>query len=650
MDWQTINFARKFFNLLKNQDPTGYHRLGYYGIIGNLETVALIGANGSIDWCCLPHLESPSVFAKLLDRDRGGFFSIHPNSKFEEKQNYLENTNILQTKFSTKTGTVLLTDFMPPFKKRSKWHKHQMLIRKIQGIKGLVPMKLEFRPRFDYARKIPKIRLADSGIVASAGEEKIFLDAPVSFAINSGEAESFFTIQAKEEMWVVMQYNAHVPATIRLCVSEYKDTLHFWQKWAHSCQRSQCVFNGPWHDLVVRSGLTLKLLTHGETGAIAAAATTSIPEIIGGTRNWDYRYNWIRDSVFTAQALYNLGHIKDAKNLLNWYKKIYKGVRVADIQIMHGLHGENELPEKKLNHLAGYKNSRPVRIGNAAVKQKQLDIYGELLNMAYETSRYGESLSKNDWRLLRKTVNHVCKVWNTKDAGIWEMRASYKHFVFSKIMCWVAVDLGLKIAQNRGMDAPLSKWIKARDEIKSAVLKKGFNPKLNSFVQSFGSKNLDATNLLLPLLGFLPFDDPRIEGTIQATKKHLMKNGLVYRYTDSDGLPGQEGAFVLCTFWLVDALALSGKVNEAEKTFLNLIRYASPLGLLAEEIDPDTKMQLGNYPQAFSHTGLINSALYIGLAKGKQPPKKTITPAGILKSSLATTLKFLNWPFEKLQI
>jgi GH15 family glucan-1,4-alpha-glucosidase len=368
---------------------------------------------------------------------------------------------------------------------------------------------------------------------------------------------------------------------------------------------------------IVRSGLVLKLLTHHETGAICAAPTTSLPEEIGGSRNWDYRFNWIRDASFTVQALKNAGHVKEAKNNLKWFMDICKGAHEPrDIQIMYGLHGEADLEEIELPHLSGYRNSRPVRIGNGAAKQKQLDIYGELLNAFYETTQYRGVVSRGDWGYVMKILDYVCDVWNTTDAGIWEVRSGAQHFVYSKLMCWVAIDRGIKIAELSNFEAPIGRWDKCREDIKNAILQRGFNKKLNSFVQSFDSETLDATSLLIPIRGFLPFDDDRVQGTIDAALKGLTtKNGLVYRYKGEDGLPGSEGAFVLCSFWLVDVLALSGRVEEAEDVFNNLLKYISPLGLFAEEIDPETGEQLGNFPQAFSHIGLVNSALYLGKTK-----------------------------------
>lgn len=616
---------------------SGYKPLEYYGLIGNTETCALIGADGAIDWLCLPHMESGSVFAALLDKDKGGHFTIQPKLKFKSYQKYVEGTNILQTFFSCSSGEAVITDFMPPFKKRTVWHKSHLLFRNIKCTRGFVDFEVVFDPRFNYARAKSDLQQTERGVVANYEDERLYLDGYFPLQIKGRQARGEFTVSNKNDSWVVLQYNSHANFQPKDCQKEYEETFRFWKKWVHDCDRAKCVFKGPWHDLVVRSGLVLKLLTHGETGSIAAAATTSLPETIGGARNWDYRFNWIRDSVFAAQALYNLGHYREAKELFNWYKKIYKGVSISDIKILHGMHGEQEVPEVKLRHLAGYRNSKPVRIGNAAIDQFQLDIYGELLNVAYETSRYGESISQNDWRLLKRVVDHVCRVWQQPDAGIWEARTKPRHYVFSKVMCWVAIDRGIKIAEKKGFKAPFERWSETREEIKKTVLQKGFNKNLNSFVQSFNSKALDATSLLIPILGFLPFDDYRIKGTINATLKRLTKDGQVYRYLNDDGLSGHEGTFTLCTFWLVDALALSGRVKEAEKIFLNIIKNVNRLGLLAEEYDVAKKEQLGNFPQAFSHIGMINSALYIGLAKGQQA--RGPQPLGLLTSKILEKFK-----------
>lgn len=455
--------------------------------------------------------------------------------------------------------------------------------------------------------------------MATGNNEQVFLNTPFELQTRADEAFGAYSIKEGDAVWMVLQYGHNVSIDPEAYEDSLNNNIKYWQNWGHTCDPEKCLFKGPWHDLIDRSGLALKLLTHQETGAICAAPTTSLPEDIGGVRNWDYRFNWIRDAAFTVQALYNTGLVSEAKNHLKWFMSI---CRVAEdpskIQTMYGMHGETDIKELELDHLSGYRNSSPVRIGNGAANQRQLDIYGELINAIYETSRYGEAVSKDDWHFVRKIVDYVCRVWNTKDSGVWEVRSKPKHFVYSKLMCWVALDRGIKIAKLRGFEASLDRWEEIKDIIKGAILQRGFSQRLNSFVQSFDSGTLDATNLLIPMMGLLPFDDPRVQGTIDATLKGLVtKDGLVYRYQGEDGLTGKEGAFTLCSFWLVDVLALSGQAEKAEKIFTSILKYASPLGLLAEEIDPDTEEQLGNFPQAFSHIGLINSALYLGRAKGR---------------------------------
>lgn len=629
-----------------SKKTSAYKPLEHYGIIGNLETCALTGADGSIDWLCLPHLESPSLFGRLLDAAKGGYFQIRPKDNFKSYQTYVDRTNILETHFSSSAGKAVLTDFMPPFKKRQSWHKHQVLFRKLKCLGHRQTFTVTFHPAFNYARNKCKLSSTNFGIAAHSGKQKVFLDGPQPFKIKGQSGSSQITLKPGEEIFLVMQFNNHNVYSFNQASARLKATAKFWHKWAHNCQKDTCVFKGPWHGLVVRSGLLLKLLTHGETGSIAAAATTSLPETLGGVRNWDYRFNWIRDSVFTTQALYNLGHVKEARQLFNWYKRIYKGADLKQVQIMIGLHGQRQLPEKPLWHLSGYKNSRPVRIGNKAASQRQLDIYGELLNMAYETTRFGDSISGRDWDLLKKIVNHVGRVWQKKDAGLWEVRIGYRHYVYSKVMCWVAVDRGIKIAEKKGFAAPFPKWLKLREDIRKTILEKGYNKKLNSFVQFFGSTALDASNLLIPLVDFLPLRDSRVQGTIVAVKKYLTKGGLVARYNSGDGLPGSEGRFILCTYWLIDALALSGQIAQAEKLFKNLLKLASPLGLFSEEVDLTTRQQLGNFPQAFSHIGLINTTLYLGLAKGHfKPSVKPVGPVenmDLLHNKFMTVFKVLN--------
>ena len=593
-----------------------YKRIEDYGLIGNLATCVLIGRDGSIDWCCFPHMESPSVFAAILDVEKGGHFTIKPRESSLGQQTYVDRTNVLQTTFETPSGVIIITDFMPLTGHPDP--QHQAILRKVACLQGSVDLEIEFKPRFDYARAVPSVEPALEGVVAPWQDHVLFLQSPYPLEVYGGEARGTFTINEDESHWFSLRYGDRDPLSPAECESFLDTTTEFWSEWAHDCQRDRCIFRGPWHDHVVRSGLVLKLLTHPQTGAIAAAPTTSLPEVIGGVRNWDYRFAWIRDASFTVQGLYNLGHVEEARQYFQWLSGLCREFGDHEnhlhIQVMYGLHGELDLEERELDHLSGYRGSAPVRIGNAAAQQIQLDVYGELINAVYETRGYGEETSQGDWQFIRKIANTARETWDTEDSGIWEVRGGPRHFTYSKLMCWVALDRSIRMAETVGFDAPLEEWKRTAAAIRRAILERGFSQTLNSFVQALDSEVLDATSLLIPVLGLLPPDDPRVRGTIEATLDHLTVDGLVYRYTGDDGLPGKEGAFVLCTFWLVDALVLSGQLEKAEELLLGILEHASPLGLFAEEIDPESGDQLGNYPQAFSHIGLMSSALRLGWA------------------------------------
>lgn len=591
-----------------------------YGIVGNLETAALIGNDGSVDWLCFPELGSPSVFAALLDPQKGGFFRIQPVDRFEAYQKYHNRTNVLATTFVTAFGNLMITDFMPVMKNRGQTAR-RALFRKVECTEDEFKISIRFSPRFHYGRDVPALKRNDRFIVAQAHGVKLFLQTPVPLELRGGNAEGIVELGKTQQLWFILHYGHARFSANSECEKLLTATGRYWAGWERGHEEHKKMFHGPLYDIIVRSGLVLKLLTNPMTGSIAAAATTSLPEVIGGTRNWDYRFAWIRDASFTAQALFHLGHTAEARSFIRWIKAIMDQEKSpAEFQIMYGMHGETDLHERVLENLSGYENSGPVRIGNAASNQRQHDIYGELINAIYETTRYGLRVSHRLWRNISVLVEYVCRIWRQPDSGIWEIRGEPRHYVYSKLMCWVAVDRGIKIAEKKKIRFPRRKWEGTRHEIRDEILKNGYDSQLGSFVRSYGETTLDASCLLIPLMGFLPFADPAVVGTIESIKSRLtVGETFVRRYEAPDGLPGTEGAFLICTFWLIKALILSGRVTEAKRYFSNILGYISPLGLFAEEIDAVTGRQLGNFPQAFSHIGLVNCALYLGIAGGRTP-------------------------------
>ncbi len=619
-----------------------YKKITDYSIIGDLLTCALVGKDGSIDWYCLPHMDSPSVFAAILDKDNGGNFSIAPAGKFSSKQQYVKNTNVLQTHFKCRGGYVTVTDFMP-VKHMGRLYESSFptLIRQIKCTKGKVNIDLDFRPRFNYGRDETRFEQEEDVSCAMNSNGTLTIQTKIPLTVEGDALRGSYKLKQHETVWVTLQYNDDRRLSNEHCQNSLETTIAFWRSWVNDSDVFQDtgLFKSPWKEMIIRSGLVLKLLIQDLTGAVCAAATTSLPEEIGGVRNWDYRFNWIRDASFTVRALYKLGYIQEAKKNLEWFMGIAaQHKRPHQIQVMYGLGGESDLKEEVLDNLSGYKDSKPVRIGNGAVKQKQHDIYGELINAFYETRRFGIDISENEWELICRTVQHVCRIWRGRDAGIWEVRGKDQHFVHSKLMCWVALDRAIRIAKKMHKDVP-SSWLETRKKIRKEILAKGFNKKLNSFVQAFGSDTLDASALLIPIVRFLPYDDPRVQSTVNAILKKLTtKSGLVYRYdtkkTD-DGLPGNEGAFLICSFWLIDVLAYSGRTEEAKHLLLNILEYASPTGLFSEEVDPRTGEALGNYPQAYSHIGMINSILFVEKAR----KKKMKMPPSVQAKKIAIKLK-----------
>lgn len=601
-----------------------YEPIEAYGVIGDGNTAALVGRDGSIDWCPLPHVESPSVFAALLDADRGGRFAVRPKQSFESVQRYRDRTNVLETTFRTAGGAATVTDFMPVAETAESEEtddRPPAVYRKLECEDGPLDVEIEFDPRFDYARDVPEVKLTADGVVATGDDERVVLssDLPLEPASDGRGASATATLEGGEKRWLVLGYGEGIdlePSRHRETLAE---TVEYWRSWAHDCDGTDCPVGGPWHDLAVRSSLVLKLLIHRETGAVCAAPTTSLPEDTGGVRNWDYRYNWIRDAAFTVRALSELGHLEEARSYFELCLDHCRRHDPAEMPPVYGLHGGSDFEERVLDHLEGYRGSAPVRVGNAARNQRQLDVYGELVLALYESVRYGEPLRPDDWPVVRDLVDYVVEGWNEPDAGIWEMRTDREDFVYSKLMCWTALDRGVGLAEAAdGVDAPLERWRTARDDVRAAILERGFSESANSFVRSFGDEDtLDAANLLVPVVGFLPPNDDRVRGTIDATIDRLATDdGLVRRYEGEDGLPGADSPFVVSSFWLVTALALAGRTDEARERFESVLEYASPLGLMGEAVDDESGEQRGNYPQAYSHIGLLNGALYLADADG----------------------------------
>jgi GH15 family glucan-1,4-alpha-glucosidase len=608
-----------------------YKPISDYALIGNLRTAALIGRDGAIDWCCFPHLDRPSVFAALLDAKRGGRFRLSPAGGEMGEQQYVNDTNVLETRFFSEAGRLTVADFMPLSgnihgcgQSEAPHEIHRIL--HCEG--GSLEVEVEWSPRFDYARAATSIQMTEEGwLAAGDGQKMTFCGAadcritdegsgPVlrsRFRMAPGERKALVTRWGSEE------WGCRLDASMEMM----HRTKAVWEEWAHQegLARAQ-EWAGEWLPLVIRSELLLKLLTHADTGAIAAAPTTSLPETIGGVRNWDYRYAWIRDASLTVQALISMGHKAEGIELLDWMERV-SAARCEEewnLQIMYGLHGEPELEEKELNHLDGYRGSRPVRIGNEAAEQFQLETYGELLNTGYELVRRGQAPESKIRDFLHRVADHLLGLWERPDHGIWEMRAGARHFTYSKMMSWVGLDRAILLSERFGL-AGNRQWRTARKAIREQILEQGFDRDSGCFVLSYGSRELDAANLRIPLLEFLPADDPRVQGTIDRTMERLMENGLVYRYHADDGLPGKEGAFGICTFWLVDALALSNRVDEAWEVFTEIAKRANRVGLFPEQFDPATGEFLGNFPQAFTHIGFINSILYLAHAEGRPVPE-----------------------------
>jgi GH15 family glucan-1,4-alpha-glucosidase len=591
---------------------TASRRIEDYALIGDCGSAALVGRDGSIDWLCLPRFDSAACFAALLGEPGHGRWLIgpvDPTARIERR--YRDGSLILATIFETPEGAVELVDFMRPRRRLPQ------LVRLVRGLRGRVAMRTEFILRFDYGAVVPWVeRLPEGGLSAIGGPERVVLRTPAPLRGEDFKTVGEFAVGAGETIPFVLSYApSHQPLPPPVDPARaLHDTEAFWRRWSDRCASA-----GPWTDVVRRSLVVLKGLTYAQTGGIVAAPTTSLPEQLGGVRNWDYRYCWLRDATFTLLALMHAGYYDEARRWRDWLFRAVAG-SPDQLQIMYGLGGERRLTEWEVPWLPGFEESRPVRIGNAAVNQTQLDIYGEVLDALYHAQSHGLPPNQHGDAIGRVSLGHLAKIWDQPDEGIWEVRGPPQHFTHSKVMVWVAFDRMVKMLEQRGSTGrALPRWRQTRDRIHEDICNKAFNTDLGSFVQAYGSKALDASLLLLPLVGFLPPTDPRIVGTVSAIERRLLADGFVSRYDTgevADGLPPGEGAFLACSFWLADNFILQGRIGEARELFERLLALQNDVGLLAEEYDPRLGRQLGNFPQAFSHVALVNTAFNLTRSQG----------------------------------
>jgi GH15 family glucan-1,4-alpha-glucosidase len=596
------------------RDDSGrYSPIADYGVIGDTRAAALIARNGSMDWLCWPRHDSRSLFAALLDAERGGCFRITPGAKFTSKRCYVDETNVLATTFEVDGGVARLTDLMPVMREEEKTRRltpFRQLLRRIECIEGEVPIEVLYQPRPNYARARIKLSPRFDTICCEQGPTVMHLRTDVKMRLDDGTATASLKMRAGERHDFALSFDDHAPAVFSHIGDEASEeierTLAFWREWS-----SQLQYKGEYRQHVLRSALVLKLLTYAPSGAIVAAPTTSLPEWIGSVRNWDYRYCWLRDASFTVSALYDCGFNVEGAAFVDWLLYATR-LTQPSLQILYDVFGESRLRESTLDHFEGYRHSAPVRIGNGAADQFQLDVYAEVLGAVEEYTNRGETLNRDVRGLVRRLADIVAEKWREPDSGIWEKRSGRQQHVHGKVMAWSALDCAERLAKNGHIEADVDRWRADKDAIHKTVLEHGFNRKLNAFVAIFDGDELDASLLYVSRVGFLEPNDPRIISTIDAIRRALGRDDLVYRYnsgTTEDGLPSGEGAFLPCSFWLVEALALAGRMHEAHDLFQKLLRRCNDLGLLSEEADPESGALLGNFPQALTHIGLMSAAL-----------------------------------------
>jgi GH15 family glucan-1,4-alpha-glucosidase len=586
-------------------------RIEDYALISDRLAAGLVGRDGSIDWLCFPRFDSDAVFAALLGGKDNGHWTVAPRSGGTcTSRRYRGDTMVLETEWVTDQGVVRVIDFMP------ERDEAPDVVRIVEGVEGSVDMRSELRLRFSYGDVVPWVRHLDGMLAAIAGPDAVWLASDVPHHGRDFASFADFTVAAGQRETFVLTWNPsfrHRPEPVD-ALQALDETERFWTSWA-----AHCSYDGPYRDAVVRSLLTLKALTYAPTGGIVAADTTSLPEQLGGPRNWDYRYCWLRDATFTLQALVRTGYTEEAQHWREWLLRAIAG-SPERLQILYGVAGERHAPERELDWLAGYEGSSPVRIGNGAVGQRQLDVYGEVMDTLFLSRSYGLDPDEDAWRMQRGLMNWLESGWKEPDEGLWEVRGGRQHFTHSKVLAWAAADRAVRTVEEMGLEGPVDRYRALRAEIHADVLAKGYDPDRQTFTQYYGSRGLDAALLLIPQVGFLPPDDERVRGTLNAVLRELSSDGMVRRYdTDegADGLPGDEGAFLACSFWLADALVLDGRVDEGRDRFERLLELRNDVGLLAEEYDVELGRQLGNVPQAYSHLALVNSAL--NLVEGPRP-------------------------------